>query len=256
MKILIGIPARLASSRIEKKPLCRILGKPLIEHVYRRCMLSKYKDDVFIAVPEGDKELIDVVNEFSGRVITTDKNREHKIIRPGYRIIEACKKLDLQDNDMVIVVQGDEPFIDSDMIDSVIECKLNSKADIVHLIANCNEDDYNNPDEIKVVIDKDNNSIYMSRSPIPCKKYSKDDVQLYKQMCIFSFDYRVGLELLELDVCPLENAEYIEMARAMYNGYKIKTVLTNTKTKSVDTEEDRVIAEKMMKDDKIYKKYK
>jgi 3-deoxy-manno-octulosonate cytidylyltransferase (CMP-KDO synthetase) len=217
--------------------------------------MSKYKDEVFIASPEKDKELIDFIEGFGGKVITTPTSREYEIIRPGYRILEAAKKLHLKAGDMVVVVQGDEPFITPDIIDKVIECKKNTTADIVHLITLADKKDYNCPDEIKVVIDQHNYTIYMSRSPIPAMKYAIEEVPVYKQVCIFAFDFVRGLELMKAPICSLEKAEYIEMARALYYGFGIKTVITTEKTKSVDTEEDRVDAEELMKKDEIYKQY-
>ena len=121
MRIVVGIPVRMGSTRFPGKPLCDILGKTMIEHVYRRCALSKYATSLFVAAC--DIEIQQAVENFGGAVIMTDP----KIQRPGLRVASAAESLDLDDDDIVVVVQGDEPLVHPDMIDLAIQPLLNEK---------------------------------------------------------------------------------------------------------------------------------
>ena len=121
MKIVIGIPVRMGSTRFPGKPLCDILGKTMIEHCYKRCSLSKYATSLFVAAC--DKEIQQTVEGFGGTVIMTDSN----IQRPGLRVASAAETLDLDDDDIVVVVQGDEPLVHPDMIDLAIQPLLDEK---------------------------------------------------------------------------------------------------------------------------------
>jgi len=121
MKIVVGIPARMASSRFPGKPLKNILGIPMVEHVYKRCALSKYASNVFIATC--DDEIKKAVEAFGGTVFMTDPS----IPRPGLRVAAAAESLNLQEDDIVVVVQGDEPLVHPDMIDLAVEPLLNEK---------------------------------------------------------------------------------------------------------------------------------
>ena len=115
MRIVVGIPVRMGSTRFPGKPLCDILGKTMIEHCYKRCELSKYSTDLFVAAC--DSEIHDVVENFGGNVIMTNPD----IQRPGLRVASAAESLDLDDDDIVVVVQGDEPLVHPDMIDLAIQ---------------------------------------------------------------------------------------------------------------------------------------
>ena len=121
MKIVIGIPARLGSSRLPGKPLANIAGIPMIEHVYKRCALSKYGSNIFVATC--DEEIKNVIENFGGNAIMTDPD----ILRPGLRVAEAAKTLNLEDNDIVVAVQGDEPFVHPNMIELAIEPLIKEK---------------------------------------------------------------------------------------------------------------------------------
>ena len=110
MRIVVGIPVRMGSTRFPGKPLCDILGKTMIEHCYKRCALSKYTTDLFVAAC--DSEIKEEVENFGGKVIMTNPDIE----RPGLRVASAAESLDLDDDDIVVVVQGDEPLVHPDMI--------------------------------------------------------------------------------------------------------------------------------------------
>jgi 3-deoxy-manno-octulosonate cytidylyltransferase (CMP-KDO synthetase) len=251
MKIVIGIPARMGSTRFPGKPLCDILGKTMIEHCYKRCALSKYKTDLFIATC--DKEIQDAVEGFGGNVIMTNPN----IQRPGLRVAEAAETLNLDDDDIVVVVQGDEPLVHPDMIDLAIQPLLNEDDVYVsNLTAELNEDEWKDPGEIKVVCDLKMNAMYMSRAPMPSIDHEEQRVKWYKQICIMPFRWHFMQKFNHmLQPTPLELQESIEMNRAIQHGYKVRMVPSPYKSKSVDTNSDSKIVVELMKNDPVYPLY-
>lgn len=252
MKIVIGIPARLGSTRFPGKPLCNILGKTMIEHCYRRCSLSKYATSLFVATC--DTQIKETVESFGGNVIMTDL----LIQRPGLRVAAAAESLDLNDDDIVVVVQGDEPLVHPEMIDLAIQPLLDENDVFVsNLCIQANENDWLDPGEIKVVCDLQMNAMYMSRSPIPSTAHEESRAQWWKQVCIMPFRWHFMKRFNhELNPSPLELQESIEMIRALQHGYKVRMVPSPYLSKSVDTDLDRQQVEQIMRTDHIYPLYK
>ena len=252
MRIVVGIPARMASSRFPGKPLCDINGLPMIEHVYRRCRLSEYTSELFIAAC--DQPVLEVVESFGGKVIMT----EQSIQRPGLRVASAAETLALDDEDIVVVVQGDEPLVHPEMIDLAVEPLLHNKDIFVsNLCMELTDEEWTDPGEIKVVCDLKMNAMYMSRSPIPSDVHQEQRCSWWKQVCIMPFRWHFMKRFnYELSPTPLELQESIEMLRAMQHGYKVRMVPSPYLSKSVDTDEDRKIVEKLMINDAIYTRYK
>jgi 3-deoxy-manno-octulosonate cytidylyltransferase (CMP-KDO synthetase) len=251
MKVVIGIPARMGSTRFPGKPLCDILGKTMIEHCYKRCSLSKFQTDLFVAAC--DKEIKDVVNSFGGNVLMTNPN----ISRPSLRVAEAAESLNLDDDDIVVVVQGDEPLVHPDMIDLALQPLLKEKdVYLSNLVSELNEDEWRDPGEIKVVCDLKMNAMYMSRAPIPSIDHEELRTKHYKQVCIMPFRWHFMKKFNHvLEPTPLELQESIEMIRAIQHGYNVRMVPSPYKSKSVDTDYDRKIVEQLMKNDPIYRLY-
>lgn len=252
MKIVIGVPARMGSSRFPGKPLCDILGKTMIEHCYKRCDLSKYATSLFVAAC--DHEIEQAVKGFGGNIIMTDK----KIQRPGLRVAAAAETLDLEDDDIVVVVQGDEPLVHPDMIDLAIQPLIDeSDVFVSNLTSKLRKSEWNDPGEIKVVCDLKMNAMYMSRAPIPSIDHAEEQTTWWKQVCIMPFRWHFMKKFNhELAPTPLELQESIEMIRALQHGYKVRMVPSPYKSKSVDTEQDRLEVEEIMKNDKVYQRYK
>ena len=252
MKIVIGIPVRMGSTRFPGKPLCDILGKTMIEHCYKRCSLSKYTTSLFVAAC--DEEIKQTVEGFGGNVIMTDPN----IQRPGLRVASAAETLNLDDNDIVVVVQGDEPLVHPDMIDLAIQPLLNEKDVYVsNLTAELSEEEWKDPGEIKVVCDLQMNAMYMSRAPMPSIDHEERRTIWYKQVCIMPFRWHFMKKFNhKLEPTPLELQESIEMNRAIQHGYKVRMVPSPYISKSVDTNDDRIEVEQLMQDDSVYKQYK
>jgi 3-deoxy-manno-octulosonate cytidylyltransferase (CMP-KDO synthetase) len=251
MKIVIGIPARMGSTRFPGKPLCDILGKSMLEHCYRRCSLSKHATELFVAAC--DSKIESATKSFGGNVIMTERS----ISRPGLRVAAAAQTLDLEDDDIVVVVQGDEPLVHPEMIDLAIQPLLDeSDIFVSNLCARVSETEWIDPGEIKVVCDLNMNAMYMSRSPIPSIAHEEKRADWWRQVCIMPFRWHFMKKFNhDLSPTPLELQESIEMIRALQHGYKVRMVPSPYKSKSVDTDADRREVETIMLTDEIYKLY-
>ena len=250
-RIIIGIPARMGSTRFPGKPLCKIQNRPMIEHCYKRCELSDYATDLFVA--GCDVEIEDAVKSFGGNVIMTDPD----ILRPGLRVATAAESLNLEDDDIVVVVQGDEPLVHPEMIDLAIQPLLEDKTIYVsNLVNEVSDAEWRDPGEIKVVCDLDMNAIYMSRSPIPSTDHEEQRAVWWKQVCIMPFRWHFMKDFNhKLPPTPLELQESVEMNRAIQHGYKVRMVSSPFQTKSVDTEADRKMVDNLMKNDPVFREY-
>jgi len=249
-KIIGMIPARMGSTRFPGKPLAPILGRSMIEHVYRRTAMCKMLDDVWVA--SCDQEIMDAVTAFGGKAVMTSDRHE----RASDRIAEAMQ---LSHADIVVMVQGDEPMTYPQMIEASLEPLLSEDKRImcVNLVARIeSEEEFESPNTIKVVMDENNFAVYMSREPIPTRhRLPFGKVPAYKQVCIIPFT-RDGLELFtRLSPTPLEEAESIDMLRLIEHGYRVKMVETTLSTHAVDTADDLKRVEKLMADDELTRSY-
>ena len=255
MNIISIIPARMGSSRFPGKPMKDILGIPMIGHVYKRVKMCKNLNEVYVATC--DKEIFDYVESIGGKAIMTSASHE----RCTDRCAEAMLKIENETGekcDIMVLVQGDEPLTFPQMIDEALKPMLNdSKVMITNLVADLDTiESFENPNEVKVVMDNKNNALYFSREPIPSRKKSMLKVPMKKQVCIIPFTRDFLLEYNEMEQTPLEEIESVDMMRIIENGGKIKMCETNYKTKAVDTEEDLALVCKIMKKDKLYEEYK
>ncbi len=230
MKFLGVIPARYGSTRFQGKPLELIDGKPMIEWVYKRSLLSKL-DKVVVAT---DHESIKkVVEDFGGEVIMTSENHE----TGTDRIAEVANHY--KDYEVIINVQGDEPLINPDMIDSLIKPFVEDKklqmATLKYKLDDLEEID--NPNNVKVICDKDDFAIYFSRCPIPFRRNLNMDVY-YKHVGVYGYKRDFVIAYAKMPQTPIEKSESLEQLRVLENGYKIKVVETDHKILGVDTVED------------------
>jgi len=240
MKTIIGIPARMGSSRFPGKPLAKICGMPMIEHVYKRCKFAKGIDEIFVATC--DEEIKKVVEGFGGIAIMTPKTIE----RPGLRVAEACKQRNYSDNDIVVVVQGDEPLVHPGMIDVAVEPMLkDATLQLGTLVAPANEAEWQDPNEVKVLTDLNNNILFMTRSPVPSNTRNRVGPRL-KQVAIMPFRKKFLLDFQDMSMTPHEIAESVELLRAIEHGVRTKAIHSPYESVSVDTEKDRKEAEVVM----------
>ena len=243
MSTAIVIPARLASTRLPRKALRDIHGKPLIQWVYERSAKSLFVDKVFVITP--DVELKDVVEGFGGNVILTG---------PAPTVLDRCSMV--TDNlsemgfDHTLVVQGDEPTIFPEMIDMLVRRKVQFGACLVKKI-DATEDVYN-PNMVKAIFDSSGFFIYLSRSVIPGGSPEKDyrgyQPTYYKQVCVMNFKTDFLGRFKDMLMGPLERSEGIDLIRFIENEYKlIEAIETEYQTQAVDTAEDLEKVKRMLR---------
>lgn len=238
LRFVAIIPARYASTRFPGKPLVDIGGKTMIQRVYDQ--VSKVLDDVYVATD--DQRIFDKVRSFDGKVImTSDAHRSGTD-----RCYEAFTKLD-DWFDVVINVQGDEPFIQPEQIEALKNCFADEETQIATLVKKITERDgvevLFNPNSPKVVIDKQNNALYFSRSPIPYKRGSDEknwiaEHDYYKHVGVYAYRSEVLSQIVQMPPSKLELAESLEQLRWLENGLKIKAGFTDVETVGIDTPED------------------
>lgn len=241
MKIIGVIPARYASTRLKGKVLADINGKPMIQHVWERAKKSRELQDVIIAVD--DERILQKAKEFGAKAVLTAK--EHA--SGSDRVAEAAKSLEV---DVIINIQGDEPLIDPKAIDALAKAmKDDSSCSMATLIKTIeDEKEINDPNVVKVVIDHQENALYFSRAPIPYHRDQKafGSNRCYKHLGIYAYRKEFLLKFISLPKSFLEKTEQLEQLRVLEAGYKIKTVLTDMETISVDTEADLIRVRKFL----------
>ncbi len=232
MKAIGIIPARYHSTRLEGKPLVDIHGRSMIQWVYENIMKAEVLDDVLVATD--DQRIIEAVKKFGGKAVLTSK--EHSTGTD--RIAEVAKSLDVQ---VVVNVQGDEPFVTPGMINEVatplLEDKDTPMGTLMHEIT---EEDFQNPNVVKVVTDSSGFALYFSRSLIPFPRY-KEGYHAFEHIGIYAYQKDFLLTLTQLAPTTLEKTEALEQLRVLENGFKIKVILTAAQDYiplSIDTRED------------------
>ena len=251
MKFLAIIPARYASTRFPAKPLAILGEKPVIQHVYER--VSSILDAV---VATDDERIYNVVKAFGGRVVMT--STEH---RTGTdRCLEAYNNFGIE-ADVVINVQGDEPFIAEKQIFGLMQCFDNPQTDIATLIkpfpTTATFDVLSNPNTPKVVVNPKGQAIYFSRSVIPYLR-GKDENEwaslqtYYKHVGIYAYRVEALKQITQMSQTPLELSESLEQLRWLENGLTIQTAVTDIETIGIDTPEDLYKAEQYLKQKELF----
>ena len=245
-KIVAIIPARMESTRFPGKPLAKICGHSMIEHVLRRTQLSKTLTDVVVATC--NEEIAREVERVGGRAVMTKNTHE----RCTDRIEEAADKVG---GDIVVNIQGDEPFVTPEMIDLAVQAMLDDPTLVCSNLMSRIDDreSLEDPNEVKVVFDLQNFALYMSREPIPSLKKGGAFDHAWKQVCVIPFTMDFLHTFSRLAPTPLEIRESVDMMRAIEHGYKVKMVPCVATGVSVDTEGDRADAEEMMARDPLFR---
>lgn len=253
---IIGIiPARMTSSRFPGKPLAKISGIPMVGHVYFRSKMSKILKEVYIATC--DKEIADYAESIGAKWVMTRDTHE----RASDRTAEAMLKVEKETgekSDIVVMIQGDEPMVTPKMIDLAVKPILgDASIKVVNLMAPIESiDEHRDPNCPKVIVNKEGFALYFSREPIPSrKKWNGSAIPMFKQVCIIPFTRDFLLKFNGLEPTPLEKIESIDMNRILEHGYKVKMVLENFKTQSVDTPKDLNKVKELMAGDPLFKKY-
>ena len=252
MKSFVAIiPARFASTRFPGKPLAILGGKPVIQRVYEQA--KKIFENVFVATD--DDRIYDAVEQFGGKAIMTSPN--HK--SGTDRCYEAYQKCGIE-TDVVVNIQGDEPFIHQSQLQTIKELFLQPETDIATLVKPFASDTsfevLSNPNSPKVVVDDNWNALYFSRSVIPYLRGKETESwasehTYYKHIGLYAFKSDVLGKVTSLEQAPLEIAESLEQLRWLSAGYTIKVGKTNVETIGIDTPEDLAAAEKFLMDNKL-----
>lgn len=254
MNIIAIIPARMGSSRYPGKPLAEIMGMPMVGHVALRTAMSNKLSGTYIATC--DQEIMDYAGNIGiPALMTSDKHT-----RCTDRTAEAVLKVEEitgKKVDIVVMVQGDEPMTVPEMIDAAVTPMLKDESiNVVNLMADIeNVEDFENPNEVKVVVNLKNEALYFSREPVPSRKKGVDKVPMRKQVCIIPFRRDYLMHYNNLPETPLEVIESVDMMRVLEHGDKVHMVYTNAKSMSVDTPEDRDDVEKAMRNDPLLELY-
>lgn len=244
MKFIALIPARFQSTRFPGKPLALLGNKTVIQWVYEN--VKQAIDTVWVATD--DERIFNAVEAFGGKAVYTQSTH-----RSGTdRCAEAARILKRNISfDVVVNVQGDEPFIQAEQIRQLMAC-FDGKTEIATLVKEMDStEELFNPNRPKVVLDNHQNALYFSRSPIPFVRGEKEINWLlantfWAHIGLYAYQEQVLQQITQLSPGKLENAEALEQLRWLENGFKIKTAVTQFQSIGIDTPEDLEMAEKLL----------
>jgi 3-deoxy-D-manno-octulosonate cytidylyltransferase len=233
MKIIAMIPARYGATRFPAKLMQDLCGKPVIVHTYQRVADTNLFDQVYVVTD--DDRIENAIREVGGKVIRSQK--EHN--SGSDRLAEASKDLEV---DIIVNVQGDEPFTDKENLQKVIDIFANDPQKNI-AVASLMEritypDDIANPNNVKVVVNKFNEALYFSRSVIPFPRDTNTKVPYYKHIGIYAYRKDALQQFTQLPPSLLEETEKLEQLRYLENGFKIRLAVTDIPTIGIDTPED------------------
>jgi len=245
MKILALIPARMGSSRFPGKPMKLINGIPMIGHVYKNICNNKNLTKIVVATC--DEVIFNYIKNSGGEAVMTSKKHS----RATDRCAEALKKIEKKDRikfDIIIMIQGDEPMVNSNMINKSLEpFKKNTKVGVVNLLSKFeNLKEFLSPNTIKVICDKNGDAIYFTRK-LNKKFYYSDNIIIGKQVCIMPFRREFLKKYIKLRPTFLEKDESIDMWRFIEHGYRVRMKKIKDVSFAVDTKNDLKKVEYLIK---------
>jgi len=237
-RVVGAIPARFGSSRLPGKPLRQLAGRSLIEHVFRQATQAAELDQVVVLTD--DQRIFEAVSRFEGNVEMTPT----ECASGTDRVAAAARHWPVT---AVVNIQGDEPLIDPQAIDTLARhLKQNPNDPMVTLAAPAKPGDRDNPDVVKVVVDLSGTALYFSRSPIPYRRGSEPHADL-RHIGIYGYQLQTLLDLADLPASALERSESLEQLRALENGIGIKVLEVARGWQGVDTMEDLERVESILK---------
>jgi len=235
MKVIAVIPARYDSTRFPGKPLAKLGNKYIIQHVYEQAVQSKLFAEVVVGTD--DQRIFEAVDSFGGEVALTSKKHNSGTDR----VAEVCRKVSCcKDADVIVNVQGDEPFISEQPLKKLIN-EFNDPHVKVATLMHTLKADLNNPNVVKVVCDENNDAINFSRAPFRDKDYKN-----FKHIGVYAFRRKMLFDFVELPMSQNEKNERLEQLRLLDNGYNIRMVLTDYNGVGIDTPDDLIKAEKIL----------
>jgi len=253
-KIIGVIPAKMSSHHFPNKPMAEILGMPMIGHVYNRVRLCPDFSDVYVAT--NDSQIIDYITSIGGKCVVIEESR----ISATDRVAEAVRKIESEKKtiyNLAVLIQPDEPMITPELIGRAISpLVMDENLKMTTLMSEITDDKiFYDRNEIKVVVDTQNNALYFSREPIPTDSRSMK----FPRMKLVGIDVFRRSFLNKFNIMlstPLELAEGIDLIRIIENGVKIKMTLTDQATFSVNHPEELPLVEKLMQEEGyLLKKY-
>ena len=237
-KVAVVIPARYGSTRFPGKPLFKIAGKPLLQHVWERC--GKARGITAIIVATDDMRIAEAAFDFGAEVsMTSPKHRSGTD-----RCAEVAKRL--RGFSHIINVQGDEPLIDPALISRLAKALTADKSIDMITAANAfgSDEDAGNPNAVKVVLDRESNALYFSRSVIPFARAGSP--RYLRHQGIYGYSAKFLLQFVKWKPGALEQCEQLEQLRALENGARIRVLLTKSASLGVDAPEDAALVEKLL----------
>lgn len=232
MKTVGIIPARYASTRLPGKPLAFVGGKPMIQCVYEQCLKSSLNE---VVVATDDERIFNTVLQLGGKVVMTAPDHQNGTAR----IAEAISTIEA---DVVVNIQGDEPFIQPEQINLLLGAFKHEKVEIATLAKYSSDKNlFAKESVVKVVFNQFNEALYFSRSAIPFHR-NEVEFSFFKHVGIYAFRKNTLLQLTQLPTSKLEQAESLEQLRWLENGYKIKVIITDFESHAVDTPDDLITA--------------
>ena len=236
------IPARYQASRFPAKLMQDLSGKPVIVRTYESALGTGLFDHVYVVTDS--EEISRAITDIGGKVIMSRTRHESG----SDRIAEAVEDMDV---DIVINVQGDEPFIDQESLSKIIEVfnqDREGEIDLASLMTPITDwEEISDPNTVKVIVDRENHALYFSRSPIPYPRDREAAATYYKHKGIYAFRKRALMDFQKLPMLPLEAKEKIEAIRFLEYGKKIRMVETHVTGIEIDTPEDLERARKAWK---------
>jgi len=230
MKSICVIPARYSSTRLPGKPLKDICGVPMVCRVYERASRAKSVDAVIVATD--DERIFRAVEKFSGRAMMT--RADHKTGTD--RLAEVAEKF--PDCDVVVNVQGDEPLIEPALIDELVAAFADESLQMATVASEMTDaEEIANPNNVKVVVDRQSNALYFSRAPIPFPR-NEGILPVLKHIGIYAYRRKFLLDYARMEPTPLEKTESLEQLRALENGYAIRVIKSSCRFVGVDTAQD------------------
>ena len=230
MKVLCVIPSRIRSTRLPRKPVLPIQGKPMIQWTYENAKRCDVLTDVIVATDSD--EIASIITNIGGKIEMTDPD----LPTGSERVAAVAERY--PDMDVIINLQGDEPFIKPQMLRQLISPYLAGETpEMTTLAYPLDKDKYHEPGSVKVITDLQGNAIYFSRSPIPYYR-TKHQAPVYNHMGVYAFRRDFLMQYKNLPQTPLEKTESLEQLRVLEHGHKIRVCLTEEKTLEINTPEE------------------
>jgi len=253
MQVVAILPARMGSSRFPGKPLHPLSGMPMIGHCFHRVVLALGIKNTFVATC--DQEIADYIHSIGGKSVMTSVDHTRATDRTAEAML-AIESVIGKKFDIVVMIQGDEPLIHPETISETLDHFNEKSVDIVNIMSRLRKrEDFENKNNVKVVVNQLNDALYFSREAVPSQWKGDDGIPMYMQVGVIAFRREALLKFNNTSQTPLEIIESVDMNRVLETGGKIRMVLTEALTIGVDTSEDAVEAGDLLAADTIVARY-